>query len=139
MNKDFNQKTEVEELACEILESIINTFSQPKYLSQKHKENSEYYDEFEKAFEKGLSYEQEKDLDSLISIKNAVESTEFDYALLFGMQIKSAIDEIIKNPLKILNLCDNAGTPAREIYKSVKQLKEEKDNGQFWKRFFKGT
>ena len=80
------------------IESIINTFRQPTYLSQKHKENSEYYDEFEKAFEKGLSYEQEKDLNSLIPIKNAVESTEFDYALLFGMQIKSAIDEIIKNP-----------------------------------------
>lgn len=129
MNKDFDKKTEVEELACEILESIINTFRQPAYLSQRYKENSEYYDEFEKEFEKGLSYEQEKDLNSLISIKNAVESTEFDYALLFGMQIKSAIDEIIKNPLKILNLCDNDGTPAREIYKSVKQKREEKNNG----------
>lgn len=129
MNKDFNKKTETEELACEILESIINTFRQPTYLSQKHKENSRYYDEFEKAFEKGLSYEQEKDLDSLISIKNAVQSTEFDYALLYGMQIKAAIDEIIKNPLKILNLCDNDGTLARDIYKSVKQKREEKDNG----------
>ena len=43
MSKDFNKKTEIEELACKILESIINTFSQPKYLSQRHKENSEYY------------------------------------------------------------------------------------------------
>ena len=60
MSKDFNKKTEIEELACKILESIINTFSQPKYLSQRHKENSEYYDEFEKEFEKGLSYEQKK-------------------------------------------------------------------------------
>jgi hypothetical protein len=129
MSKDFNKKTEIEELACKILESIINTFSQPKYLSQRHKENSEYYDEFEKEFEKGLSYEQKKDLDSLISIKNAVESTQFDYTLLLGMQIKSAIEEIIKNPLKILNLYDNEGIPVRDIYKSIKQRSEGVNNG----------
>ena len=129
MSKDFNKKKEIEELACKIFESIINTFSQPKYLSQRHKENSEYYDEFEKEFEKGLSYEQKKDLDSLISIKNAVESTQFDYTLLLGMQIKSAIEEIIKNPLKILNLYDNEGIPVRDIYKSIKQRSEGVNNG----------
>lgn len=129
MEEEFNKKVETEKIACDILGSVMNTFSQPAYLSQRHKENSEYYDEFQKEFEKGLSYEQEKDLDTLISIRNAVESTEFDYALLFGMQIKIAIDEILKNPLKILNLYDNGGTPTREIYKSVKQKMEEKCNG----------
>lgn len=129
MNKKFTQKTEVEEFACEILTGILNIPCQPPYLTQRHKENSEYYDEFQKQFEKGLTYEQTKDFDSLISIRNAVESTEYDYILLCGMQIKAAIDEILKNPLKILKLCDNDGTTAREIYKSVKQRMEEKDNG----------
>ncbi len=63
-----------------------------------------------------------KNFYSLISIRNAVESTEYDYILLCGMQIKAAIDEILKNPLKILKLCDNDGTLARQIYKSVKSL-----------------
>ena len=129
MNKKFTQKTEVEEFACDILTGILSIPCQPPYLTQRHKENSEYYDEFQKQFEKGLTYEQTKDFDSLISIRNAVESTEYDYILLCGMQIKAAIDEILKNPLKILKLCDNDGTPARQIYKSVKQRMEEKDNG----------
>ena len=63
-----------------------------------------------------------KNFYSLISIRNAVESTEYDYILLCGMQIKAAIDEILKNPLKILKLCDNDGTLTRQIYKSVKSL-----------------
>lgn len=128
MEKSFSEKTKVEEFACEILTGILNIPCQPPYLTQRHKENSEYYDEFQKQFEKGLTYEQIKDFDSLISIKNAVESTEYDYILLCGMQIKSAIDEILKNPLKILRLCDDNGTPACKIYKSIKQKMEEKGN-----------
>lgn len=100
MNREFTQETEVEEFACDILTGILNIPCQPPYLTQRHKENSEYYDEFQKQFEKGLTYEQTKDFDSLISIRNAVESTEYDYILLCGMQIKAAIDEILKKSSK---------------------------------------
>ncbi len=51
-----------------------------------------YANELLQDFEKKLSYVQEKDLDTLISMRNAVEPTELDYALIFGMQIKSVID-----------------------------------------------
>lgn len=117
----FSEKTNIEKLACEILTGILSIPRQSTYLTQCHKENSEYYNEFQKE----LTYEQIKDFDSLISIRNAVESTEFDYTLLYGIQIKSAIDEILENPLKILKLCDGNGIPAREIYKSIKQKRKD--------------
>ena len=129
MNENLSENTKLEEIACKILRSLINISVQPQYLTKWHKENLDYFDEFEKEFEKGLNYEQRKDYDSLISIKKTVESIELDYRLIYGMQIKAAIDEILKNPLKILNLYDKDGTPTREIYKSVKQKMEEKYNG----------
>ena len=128
MGKSFDEKIKVENLACEVLYGIMNSCYYPPYLTEHHKQNSEYHEEFEKEFIKGLNYEQRKDYNSLISIRNAVTSTELDYRLLCGMKIRDAIDEIIKNPLKILNLYDNDGTPAREMYKSIKQKMEEKDN-----------
>ena len=45
------------------------------------------------------------------------------------MQIKSAIEEIIKNPLKVLNLYDNEGIPAKDIYKSIKRRSGGVNNG----------
>ena len=55
-------------------------------------------------------------------------STEFEYMLLCGMQIKVAMDELIKNPLKILRLYEKIGVPASKLYKSVKQKMEEQNN-----------
>lgn len=128
MNKEFNEKTEIEELACRILEGILKAPFEPRYLTKQHKETSNYYDEFEKEFEKQLNYEQKKDYNSLLSIKNMVLSTEFDYRILCGMQIKSALDEIIKNPLRILQLYQSEQISARNMYKSVKQKTEEHKN-----------
>ena len=55
-------------------------------------------------------------------------STEFEYMLLCGMQIKVAMDELIKNLLKILGLYEKIGAPASRLYKSVKQKMEEQNN-----------
>lgn len=87
-------------MACNILIYILDIPHQPRYLSERHKQNSKYCDKFEKEFIKGLNYEQRKDYDSLISAKTLTSATEFEYVLLFGMQIKVALDELIKNPLK---------------------------------------
>lgn len=125
---NFNEKNEIEELACNILIDILDIPHQPRYLSERHKQNSEYCDKFEKEFIKGLTYEQRKDYDSLISAKTLTSTTEFEYMLLCGMQIKVALDELIKNPLKFLRLYDRIGTPACELYKSRKQKMEEQDN-----------
>ena len=70
-----DEKLQIDELASEVLAGLLNINYQPKYLTQRHKENSKYYEEFQKEFEKGLTYEQTKDLDSLISILNSVNST----------------------------------------------------------------
>ena len=43
------------------------------------------------------------------------------------MKIKSALDEIINNPLKVLEVYDGKATCARQRYKSVKQKTGEKD------------
>ena len=120
-----DEKLQIDELASEVLAGLLNINYQPKYLTQRHKENSEYYEKFQKEFEKGLTYEQTKDLDSLISILNSVNSTEYDYMFLRGMQTKVAIDKILKDPLKILQIYSERGTPAREIYKTVKEKKSE--------------
>ena len=42
-------------------------------------------------------------------------STEFEYMLLCGMQIKVAMDELIKNPLKFLRLYEKIGVPASKL------------------------
>ena len=125
---NFNEKNEIEEVACNILIDLLDIPHQPRYLSESHKQNSEYCDKFEKEFIKGLTYEQRKDYDSLMSAKTLTQAPEFDYMLLCGMQIKVALDELIKNPLKILRLYDKVGTPASRVYKSVKQKMEEQDN-----------
>ena len=125
---NFNEKNEIEEVACNILIDLLDIPHQPRYLSESHKQNSEYCDKFEKEFIKGLTYEQRKDYDSLMSAKTLTQAPEFDYMLLCGMQIKVALDELIKNPLKILRLYDRIGTPACELYKSSKQKMEEQDN-----------
>ncbi len=123
MNKkiDFNEKNKIEELACDVLIKILDVPHRPRYLSESHKQNLEYCDKFEKEFIKSLTYEQRKDYDSLMSAKTLTQTPEFDYMLLCGMQIKVALDELIKNPLKILRLYDKVGTPASKVYKSVKQ------------------
>ena len=125
---NFNEKNEIEELACSILIDILDIPHRPRYLSESHKQNLEYCDKFEKEFIKGLTYEQRKDYDSLTSAKTLTSTTEFNYMLLCGIQIKVALDELIKNPLKILRLDDRIGTPACELYKSSKQKMEEQDN-----------
>ena len=52
-----------------------------------------------------------------VAILNLVDSTEDNYIFIRGMQTKAAIDKILKDPLKILQLYSERGTPAREIYK----------------------
>lgn len=42
------------------------------------------------------------------------------------MRIKVALDELINNPLKILEIYDGKAKDIRLQYKSVNQLKEEK-------------
>lgn len=128
MDKNFNEENEIEEVACNILMDILDIPNQPRYLSERHKQNSEYCDEFEKEFIKGLNYEQRKDYNSLMSAKILTSTAESEYMLLCGMQIKVALDELIKNPLKFLGLYDRVGTPACELYKSSKQKMEEQDN-----------
>ena len=44
------------------------------------------------------------------------------------MRIKVVLDELINNPLKILEMYDGKAKDIRLQYKSVKQLKEEKEN-----------
>ena len=60
---NFNEKNEIEELACNILIDILDAPHRPRYLSESHKQNLEYCDKFEKEFIKGLTYEQRKDYD----------------------------------------------------------------------------
>ncbi len=44
------------------------------------------------------------------------------------MRIKSALDELINNPLKMIDLYDSKATDISEMHKSVKQKREEQDN-----------
>lgn len=128
MDKSFEENTKVENLASKILCGIINSYYQPSYLTQYHKEAQEYYYEFVKEFEESLSENGKKDFRTLIEINNAISSTEYVYQLLHGMRIKLAMDELINNPLKILEIYDEKSNNIREQYKSVKQLKEESDS-----------
>ena len=128
MEKSFSEKIKVENLAREVLCGIINSYYQPLYLTQYHKEAQEYYDEFVKEFEESLDKDQKKDFRTLEEINNSVSSTEHIYQLLYGMRIKVALDELINNPLKILEIYDGKAKDIRLQYKSAKQLKEEKGN-----------
>ena len=126
MEKSFDEKIKIENLAREILCGIINICYYPPYLTQYHKEAQEYYNEFTKEFEKGLDENQKKDFRTLEEINNSVSATENIYQLLYGMRIKVVLDELINNPLKILEIYDGKAKDIRLQYKSVKQLKEEK-------------
>lgn len=128
MEKSFDEKTKVENLAHEILCGIINICYYPPYLTQYHKEAQEYSTEFTKEFEESLNKDQKKDFRTLEEINNSVSATENIYQLLYGMRIKQAIDELINNPLKILKAYDGKAKDIRLQYKSAKQLKEKKDN-----------
>lgn len=129
MEKSFSEKIKVENLSCNVLYGIIGSLYYPPYLTQYHKEAREYYDEFTEEFEKSLDKSQKKDFDTLTDLNNAVSSTEYNYQLLYGMRIKAALDELINNPLKILEICDKKAKDVREQYKSVKQKTEESNNG----------
>lgn len=128
MDKSFEENTKVENLARKILCGIINSYYQPSYLTQYHKEAQKYYDEFIQEFEENLSGNERKDFRTLIEINNAISSTEYVYQLLYGMRIKFAMDELINNPLKILEVYDGKSSDIRKQYKSVKQLKEESNS-----------
>lgn len=131
MNKkiELNEKTELEKMACRLLMNISDIPRPPEYLTENHRQNLEYCNKFEKEFIKGLTYEQIKNYDSLMSSKNMTLTTEFDYMLLCGVQIKTALDELIKNLLKFMNLHDSSGDfLASNIYKSIKQKMQELDN-----------
>lgn len=125
MDKTYSKKIDVYNLARNILCEIINSCYYPSYLTQYHKKAQEYYGEFTKEFEEGLNEDQKKDFRTLAEINSAVSSTESAYQLLYGMRIKLAMDELINNPLKILEIYDEKSDDIRERYKSVKQLKEE--------------
>ena len=126
MEKSFREEIKVENLAHKVLCGIINSLYYPPYLTQYHKEAQEYYNEFTEEFEKGLDENQRKDFRTLADLNNAVSSTEYNYQLLYGMRIKVVLDELINNPLKILEIYDGNAKDIRKQYKSVKQLKEEK-------------
>ena len=125
MKKSFDEKIKIENLSREILCEIINICYYPPYLTQYHKEAQEYYTEFTKKFEESLNNDQKKDFRTLEEINNAVSSTEYTYQLLYGMKIKQALDELVNNPLKILEAYDGKAKDIRLRYKSVRQLKEE--------------
>lgn len=125
MNKDFNEKIKPENLATDIFRGILNAYCIPPHLTQYHKEVEEYYDEFQDEFLSGLTKEQKKDFNSLDALKNTMISTEFDYNILFGMRIKAALDELINNPLGVLNLYDSKAPSIRKMYRSVKQKKHD--------------
>lgn len=118
---DFNEKIKIKNLAREFLADIFSKCYYPGYLTQAQKEDQEYYEEFQEEFLSTLTQVQKKDYDTLDSIRNAVNSTDYDYHILLGMRIKAAFDEIMNNPLEILELYDSRGKSAREMYKSVKQ------------------
>lgn len=120
-NFDFNKKTKIDNLACELLADILSKCYYPGELTQAQKEDQEYYEEFQEEFLSTLTQAQKKDYNTLDSIKNSVMSTDFDYHILTGMRIKAALDKIIEKPLEILELYDSRGKSAREMYKSVKQ------------------
>ena len=131
MEKSFREEIKVESLAHKVLCGIINSLYYPPYLTQYHKEAQEYSTEFTKEFEESLNKDQKKDFRTLEEINNSVSATENIYQLLYGMRIKVALDELINNPLKILEIYDGKAKDIRLQYKSVKQLKEEKDNEWF--------
>ena len=126
MEKSFDEKIKVENLAHEVLCGIINSCYYPPYLTKYHKEAQEYSIEFTKEFEESLNKDQKKDFRTLEEINNSVSATENIYQLLYGMRIKVALDELINNPLKILEIYDGKAKDIRLQYKSAKQLKEEK-------------
>lgn len=74
---------------------------------------------------------QKEDFNTLIELDSAFSSTSSVYNIIYGMKIKSALDEIINNPLKILEAYDGKTTCARKQYKSVKQKMKENNNGWF--------
>ena len=83
-----------------------------------------------------LTDDQKKDFNTLDDLNNATQSTYFVYDVLYGMKIKSALDELINNPLKMLDLYDSKATNIREMHKSVKQKREEQDNDWFSTGFY---
>lgn len=46
----------------------------------------------------------------------------------FNEKIKTELDELTNNPLKMIELYDSKATDIREMYKSVKQKMEGQDN-----------
>ena len=125
---NFNERIKTENLAREMLCAILNCCYYPSYFTQHHKDAQEYYNEFEQEFVSGLTCDQRKDFNTLHDINNSVESTHFIYDVLYGMRIKSALDELINNPIKIIDLYDSKAANIREMYKSVKQKREAQDN-----------
>ena len=121
MENNFNEKTKIENIACRIFGCLMDCCYRPSFLTQYHKEAQEYYNEFRENFVGSLTAEQKKDFCTLEEINNTVYSTEAQYQLLLGMKMKSAFDELLENPLKILDLYDSRATDIRESYKPAKQ------------------
>ena len=125
---NFNERIKTENLVREMLCAILNCCYYPQYFTKYHEDAQEYRNEFEEAFVSGLTDDQKKDFNTLDDLNNATQLTCFVYDILYGMKIKSALDELINNPLKMLDLYDSKATNIREMHKSVKQKREEQDD-----------
>lgn len=121
MNENFNEKIKIKNIACELLRNITDEYFFPYYLTQHQKDDLEYHEEFLQKFKNTLTEKQKKDLDSLNSINNCLISTDIDFAIIYGILLKTAFDKIIESPLEILELRDSMGTKARDLYKPAEQ------------------
>lgn len=121
MIENLRERIKVENMACELLENITSEYCFTHHLTQNQKENLKYYDEYFKNFEKTLTEKQKKDFDNLSSIDHCILASSLDFAIIYGMILKVALDKILENPLEILELHERKQTLARDLYKPAEQ------------------
>ena len=92
------------EMIKKLMENFSGTEILPEsYITEKQKQDSQIYDGTRSSFLKGLDSQKQDDFDFLESMTNTIASTDVDAAILLGMQLKAAIDEIIRDPIRYLN------------------------------------
>ena len=75
MNENFTEKTRIENLAYELLCTILNNCYYPDYFTKYHKETEKYYCEFKKEYEDSLNDIQKEDFNTLMELDSAFSST----------------------------------------------------------------
>ena len=92
----------------EMIKKLMESFSGTEILPQSHttekqKQDAKTYGEMRSDFLKDLDVQKKEEFDFLESMANAIASADVDVAILLGMQLKTSIDEIIRDPVRYIN------------------------------------